>query len=184
MSESRWQEELIPLLRPLQIVVGALAAGCVVFLVVVLVISRGTTAAEFPLVTYIGIAAAVTALLARTIIPGVIVARGRQKIAQDNCRPPKWPTSERARDVRLQRAGDAGTLWMLFSSTRIVATVILQGAVFLLLVAYMLERSLPGLVVAVAMILTVGLHVPARSWVFRWIEDQLALLEQERQLGG
>jgi hypothetical protein len=41
-----------------------------------------------------------------------------------------------------------------------------------------------GLVVAVAMILGLVFHIPTRSGVVHWIEDQLQLIEQERQFGS
>ncbi len=183
MSESRWQDELGPLVLPLQIIVAALVAGTVFFTVIVLAVPIDVAdAAAGPLLSYIAIAFAVTALLARTIVPGILISRGRKKVAEG-----EWPITPKqtARQCvsRMQNAGDAGKLWLLYSTITIVAGALIEGATFFLLVAYMLERWLPGLVVAMAMILTLAAHLPTRRRAFQWIEDQLALLQQERGLG-
>jgi hypothetical protein len=48
---------------------------------------------------------------------------------------------------------------------------------------YAVARSPIVLIVAIALIVCVAAHFPTRSKVFAWIEDQLLLIEQERQSG-
>jgi hypothetical protein len=177
MSRSQWQDELGPVLPQLQIIVGALVAGCVFFLVVALLVSRGMAAGgDPPLVSYIAIGSAVMAVLARVALPRTIVAAGRRKILGE-------AGHDAARGDRLDRSAAAARLLQLLPTATIVACALLEGATFFLLVAYLIEQWLPALVTAVAMIFLLVLHIPTRSRVIHWIDDQLAVLEQERQLG-
>ena len=177
MPDSRPQDELGPVLQQLQIIVGALVAGCVFLLVVALLVSRGMDAGgDPPLVSYIAIGSAVMAVLARVALPHTIVAAGRRKILSE-------AGHHAARGDRLDRSAATAGLLQLLPTATIVACALLEGTTFFLLVAYLIEQWLPALVIAVAMIFLLVLHVPTRSRVVHWIDDQLALLEQERQLG-
>ena len=168
MSDPEWQERITSVLRQLQIIVGSLVAGCLFFLVIVLVVSSGMAAAEgLPLISYIAIGFAVMALLARITIPRAMLASGRRKIRRQG-----------------GHAAAADGLLQLLPTQTIVACAVLEGATFFLLVAYLVEGWLPALIVAVALIVLLGLHMPTRSRAIHWIEDQLGLLLQEQQLGG
>ncbi len=185
MSDSPWHTELTSVLWTLQIVVGALIAGCVAFLVIVLVLLGGMPDGDEPLLlTYVAIAFAASALIARMVIPGVIISRGRRKIAQGTWRSSQQSTLPPACSKFLEQAGDAGKLWMLFSTATIVAAAILEGAAFFMLVVVLVEKSPLALIVALMLILGLMLHFPTHPRTVRWIEDQLRLIEQERQLDG
>jgi uncharacterized membrane protein len=80
-----------------------------------------------------------------------------------------------------QRTGDAGRLMIVYMTTTIMAGAILEGAVFLLLVAYMVEQQVVSLAVAVAILAALAAHVPWQSRVFAWIDGQLRRLDEERQ---
>ena len=183
MSNSQWQNELNPVLRTSQIIVGALIAGCTTFLVIALVVAgRVGAAGGQPLVTYAGIVFAGLALIVRVVVPGMINARGRRSIARGTWR---LPGNQSARYGKfIERTGDAGKLAILSQTGTIVAAAILEGATFFLMVAHMIDRSLSSLIVAVALIVGLLMHIPTRSRLIYWIEDQLNLLEQERQIGG
>ncbi len=186
MADSQWRDELGPMLRTLQIVVGALIAGTVGFLVVVLVVftteDRGDAA---PVITYVAVAFAVTTLIARIVTPGIIIARGRRAIARGTWRLTQGSAAPPARIAELlERTGDAGKLGILFNISTIVAAALLEGAAFFAIVAYMMEHSVLSLIVAVVLIFGLATHVPTRSRLIHWIEDQLAQLQQERHLGG
>ena len=83
----------------------------------------------------------------------------------------------------LERTGDAGQLFVVFQTRTIVAGALLEGTAFFALITYMIERSPLALTLAVLLILGVAVHFPTRSGVIRWIEDQLRLVERERQFG-
>lgn len=178
MSDAQWEAQVTPVLRTLQIIVGSLVAGCVFFVGVVLFVSGEVAAAgESPLVSYVAIAFAVMAVLARVAIPRVLVAAGRQSILGE-----RGP--EGGQDETPDQSATVARLLQLLSTTTIVACAILEGATFFLLVAYLTERWLPVLALAVALMGLLALHVPSRSRAIHWIEDQLALLEQEQRRGG
>ncbi len=182
MLDSQWQDELTHVLRTLQIIVGALIAGCTAFLVIVLIQAPGAGAGGGqPLVTYIAIAFAVLALVARVVVLGAITARGRRSIVRGTWRLSAIQSGRYANFV--DRTGDAGKLAMVHQTGTIVAGAILEGATFFLLAAYMLEPQTLSLVVAIALIFGLATHIPTRSRLIHWIEDQVELLGQERQRG-
>ncbi|MEE8451385.1 MAG: hypothetical protein V3R99_05695 [Thermoguttaceae bacterium] len=181
MSDSHWQNELAPVLRTMQIVVGSLVVGCLTFLVVAFVGSdRAALAPQFPIMTYMAIGFTFVILVVRMIVPGMIVAQGRRRITEGTWKLPAGRGSQPINAEFIERTGDAGKLAMLFMIQMIVAAALLEGAVFFGLVAYTVERSPLALIVAIILIIGVGLHFPTRSRLVHWIEDQLTLMEQER----
>jgi hypothetical protein len=190
MSDPPWQETLTPVLRTLQIIVGALLAGCTFFLAIVLIASREMAGGDGPpLLSYTAIACGVMALLARAVTARAIVAAGRRNILRKAGRAPiggTWsmPQPVGVRGDTLDESAVVAGLLPLLSTATIAACAMLEGATFFLLVAYLVEQWLPALIVAVAMIVLLALHLPTRSRVIHWVEDQLALLGQERQLGN
>ena len=185
MSDSKWQERLTPILRQSQIIVAALIAGCVIFLVIALVITGGKVAdADQPVLTYVAVAFVAVTLIARMIVPGIMIRSGRRKIAQGTWQLPQQAASRPASLQFLEETGDAGKLLMIYTASTIVSASLLEGSAFFALIAYLMEHSWLSLGLAGLLILGLSTHVPTRSGLVHWIEDQLALLEQERQLGG
>lgn len=185
MSDSKWQDELGPIVRSLQIIVGSLIASCVVFLVIVLVTTGGKVAAGGqPLLRYMAVVFAVTALIARLVVPGILIASTRRKIIRGTWRQPQFPAFNPTLAAFLERTGDAGKLAMVFQTSSIVGAALLEGPAFFALIVYLVEQSPLSLILAGVLILGLATHLPTRSRVIHWIEDQLVLLQQERQLGG
>jgi hypothetical protein len=169
-------------LRQLQMIVGSLVAGCTIFLVVALLVAAGRGAdGSPPLVGYIAMAAGVLALLARAVIPPKIISAARQSILRQEGRDAK---RARAPHPEGTRPGVVARLLQVFSTATVVPCAVLEGATLFLLVAYLIEGWLPVVMAAVALIAVLALQMPTRSRMIHWIEDQLVLLEQERQLGG
>ncbi len=81
----------------------------------------------------------------------------------------------------IERTGDAGRLMCVYQIRTIVASALLEGVAFFAIIVYLLTQSMVGLLVAVALILALSLHIPTRSGVVNWVENQLHLIEQERQ---
>ncbi len=185
MIDPQWREELGPVLRTLQIIVGALTAGSVVFLIIAMILAGGIAAAADnpPILTYTALGFAATILLVRAIVPNVIVATGRSQIAQGTWKSPGGHQANGAFSAMLERMGDAGRLVIINQVRTIIAAALLEGATFLLLVAYLVEHSWISLSVAIMFILALAMHFPTRQRLVEWIENQLALLEQERQFG-
>jgi hypothetical protein len=55
----------------------------------------------------------------------------------------------------------------------------LEGAVFLLLIAHLVERSPVSLILAVVLIVALARHIPTRAGVESWMEDQQRLIREE-----
>jgi len=178
VPDAPWEERLTPVLRQLQMIVGSLVAGCTIFLVIALFVSAGREGAEGPpLVSYIAMASGVMALLARALIPPKIITVGRQRILHQEGRDAR-------RGDALDGRSTVGRLLQLFAASTIIPCIVIEGATFFLLVAYVVEGWPPAVIAAVALIAVLALHLPTRARLIHWVEDQLTLLEQERQLGG
>ena len=184
MQDSHWQDELTPILRPLQIITGALVAGTLFFMVITLAFTGGQFQAANPsIVSYVAAGFAFVVLMLRMVVPGLIVSKGRKMIARGTLQLPSGGLSPNMAGS-LQRAGDAGRLWMALQTSTIVSASLLEGAAFFALIAYLVDQSLLSFIIAIALIVGVILHIPSRSRIIRWTEDQLTQLEQERQFRG
>ncbi len=194
MLEPVCREEIARRVRTPQIIVGAMVAGLLVFLVIVLVVIQHGMPGLPEVATIlnsVAIAFALTAVLARLFVPGMIVARARRQIAQGAWQVPlpDQPQSRFSQAMQEQSArfteqtGDAGGLLFVFQTKTIVACALLEGPAFFAFISYMLGRSPLALLLGGLLILGVALHFPTRSGVIHWIEDQLRLMEQERQSG-
>jgi len=186
MNDAPWEEKVAKHVRVLQIIVGALVAGCVFFLVIVLVTggtAPGNVGNECPLIiSYVALALLVAAIAARGIVPVVVVRVGRRNIAQGTFSS----TQASARDESQQSPSperDAAMLLTLFQAKTIVGAALIEGVTFFMLIAYMIERYAPVLAAAVVLILVIAAHTPTRSGVIHWVEDQLRLVDEERSLG-
>ena len=187
MSKGDWQERIGPLVRTQQIIVAALIGGCLSFLGVAVVMRLQGAMPQGdpqPILSYVLVMFAVTALAARAIVPGVIVARGRRAIARGTWRLPEGPRAGGSLGDFLAGGGDAAKLAMVSQTSLIVSAALLEGVAFFGLVVYMIQGDLAALAIAILMILGIAAHFPTRSRVEGWIESQLAALQQERQLGG
>ena len=185
MPEGSWREEMFPMVRTLQIVVSALAIGPVSFLAIAgALVAQGTFDAQddtlfFPLNLVLVLFLAGVSI-SRDIVPGLIVSQSRRKISAGQWQSPKGPSGLDLRAPLIERTGDAGRLMSVFQTKTIVAAALLEGLAFFATIVFMLTQSMIALAVAVVMILGVMLHFPTHSGVAHWIEDQLALIEQER----
>lgn len=166
------------LARTLQIIVGAMTGGCVLFLVVALVVGGAPgNSPDPPMLTYVALAVAAGAVAARAIVPGMVVVQARRKIGDGTW---KAACESLPRYVESTQSDDARKLAQVLMMRTIVAAAILEGATFFLLIAQMVEHSPVSLIVAVLLIVALLFHIPTRSGVDRWLEDQLQLLNAER----
>ena len=188
MSDSSWRDELSAKVPQLQIVVGALVAGCVFFLVIAVVIGlqggQAEAAGEAPMLTYISLLFGVMALIAAWIVPKIMLGRTRLAILDGSWRPPQGQQVSALLDELIERCGDAGRLWLLYSTGTIVRAALIEGAAFFMLVVYMIEHLPVSLIGVVVLIFFLAARFPSRTRAMHWIEDQLDALEQQRQFGG
>lgn len=189
MSDSSWQDELKPLIRTEQIIVGALIAGAVLFLVVAAVVaSQGVSdmgedesmSLVFNLVLLLFL---MSAVLGRLIVPASMVAAARRKIVSGNWSPAEGPNQADLASI-IARTGDAGRLIAVHQTKTIVGAALVEGVTFFAIIVYMLTQSTFGLAVACAMIAVQALLFPTRGRVLDWIEAQLRRIEEERAFAG
>lgn len=189
MSEPRWREEVANRVWQLQLIVGALAAGSLMFLGIVLFLVHFGAAPERPageqgpLLLYLLLAFTLAGLAARAVVPQVMASASRRRIREGVWQPNPSGTVPLAMQEFFERTGDAGKLWQVLLTRTIVAAAILEGIAFFACITYMLEHSFLSLMIAVVFIASVALHVPTQAGAIHWIEGQMRLLEEEKQFG-
>ena len=142
-----------------QIIVAALFAGCLFFLLIVLMIGQGKLGSwdlglDKPL-TSVGLVVAFGILAARIIVPGVITAQMLRQLARRDSKEPDWKD-----------------LFGVYQTTLIIKAAMLEGATFLLVITYMVEHSPWSLALAVVFLLLLLMHMPTPLRVDDWIERQ------------
>ena len=153
-------------------------------MVIALVFTGGQFQEADPsILSYVAAGFAFVVLILRIVLPGFLVRDIRKQIAWRTFQVPTHGLSPKLASA-FERAGDAGRLGVILQISTIASAALLEGAAFFALIAYLAEQSLLSFMIAVALIVGVILHIPSRSRIIHWTEDQLTQLEQERQLGG
>jgi hypothetical protein len=170
------RDQLKGVVLTMQIIVGALALGIVNFLLVI-VFAIKPQAQQNPigqsLMTYLAVAGAVLAVLASIFIPFLLAAPMR-KSALDASAGSKATGSKDETNI--------GPLAQMYQTQLIVRCALIEGAAFFSLVAYMLEGQTTALATAGVLLLILLAHFPTRSRLEAWIESELVVSEQMRQL--
>lgn len=173
---------LAPLVRTVQIVVAALTAGCILFMVVAIAVAGSPKVPEAePVITWLAAAVAVALVLSRLVVPAVIVARSRRKIQQGVFQSPVGQSLTASIDSDSTDRRTA-QLAQVFVSKTILGAAILEGGVFFLLIAYLVEHSPMSLMLAGLLIVVLALHLPSCSQVESWIEEQTRRMDEEQPL--
>ena len=168
-----------------RIIVAALAAGSLAFLVMAVVLSqhdaKGAPAQQGLLpISLVALAMLVPMLGARLVVPGLIVAQGRRKIVAQAREALAGAKGGRAVERRqLETALRPQDFYPLFQARTIVAGALLEGATFLLLAAHLVERSPWTLAAATALIVGILLHMPITGRVAAWLDEQMRLARNE-----
>ena len=164
MEKTPWQSEVFQYVRPLQIIVSGMAAGCATFLVIAIVLVWQDVISELgqdtPLLTYIFIPMAVAAVAVRLLAGSAIAARARRGIIRGTWQMPKTGPLLAVFGQSVEQMGNAGKLLGVFYTRTIVGAAILEGAAFLGAIAYLLERSPLSLAAAILLILGIAVHMP------------------------
>jgi hypothetical protein len=189
MSEKSWQDDVGRQVRTLQIIVAAIVSGVLMFLFIACLVAGAPREGRSVLST-IALAVAAILVVLRLIVPAVIASRSRRKILRGQYSPGLGVASPAVAEAKRQhletffrRTGDAGRLMIVYMTNTIMAAAILEGAAFLLLVAYLVDHQAVTLAVAIALLVAIAAHMPWRARVFAWIEEQLRWLEEQRQFG-
>jgi hypothetical protein len=173
----QWQERLAAPTRTLQIVIVAMAVGCLGFMVIVVFLAKPLAAPpEMPLLSYLALSFVAFAVLVRITLGVVIVGQGCGKIGRGESRSPDEPSRDAAGD-------DLTAFVQIYQAITIAGAAVFEGVSFFLLIAYMLEGLPIVLAAAMAMIICVLLHFPTRGRMAAWIESKSHLVDQQRQFG-
>ncbi|MCE9548432.1 MAG: hypothetical protein K8T25_23400 [Planctomycetia bacterium] len=166
-------------MRTLQIIVVGLVLGVTTFLLFVLFKPRDAAAANpnpqgQPIIFCVTLAMAVSALIARAVIPRMADKAARQKIARE--------MATDASDLPDRPGCGIALLLGAYQTRTIVSAALLEGPTFALLISYMIEGFWPALVIAVAFICGIAAHIPTVARVSAWLELQSRLIRDDRGL--
>lgn len=150
--------------RTLQLSAAALPLGVLVFAVVVLVLPAARPEPPRPpIVTWIGVLLAAAQVIVSTILPTLIAASARRRLAGQT----------------------DDSLWAAVYQTRlIVRLALLEGPALLLLIAYLLEGTVLSLALTAMLLALMLLHFPTEARVRDWIQSQKDLADSERLQAG
>jgi hypothetical protein len=182
MSPTDWREQLPFKVGVMQIIIGGLALGCVFFLMIAVLAGLNfQNAAPATGLTYIALATAGVILVLWSLVPGIVVSQGRKKILQSP--PISGQTDDKDAVVEKQAENSlADALVQLLQTKTIIACAMLEGVIFFLLIAYMIERSSLSIIAAVALLILLLAHMPTIGRVAAWVEKQMRLVSEERSL--
>jgi hypothetical protein len=170
MQDSQVDPERRKMVLVAQIIVAALVAGCLFFMLIVLVAGRGHfSSAELGLdkqpLTTIGLIAALVVVAARLVVPRVVTGQMLQQLSRRDSKEPEW-----------------NDLFSVYQTILIIKAALVEGVIFLLLVVHMIEHSPWSLALAVAFMAVLLLHVPSASRVDEWIERQSMAIREQRSM--
>lgn len=170
MLDESQREQLKPLVRVMQIIVGALAIGIVNFEFVALwiVMSGEDPAVNPPRMTYAAIGAAVIAFFASALLPMFLAGPMKRQIATAQAVTGAKPDLRRYVGV--------------YQTLLIIRCAILEGAAFFCLVGFMVEHHIAGPIAATLLLLAILVQFPTLSRLESWIETELVAADQLQQL--
>jgi hypothetical protein len=167
--------------RTLQIIVLALAAGVLSFALVAFFLTGGGLK-PWNANAWLSLLMAVISLTmipARLFVPALIVQAGRRSIASGAGEPvtrrsgvPSLPDTEE------------GKLLSVYLTQTIFGSAILEGAAFLNLVAFLQEGQLYSLILGLLLLAGLLAGVPTLHSLESWLERQLRRMQESRDLGA
>lgn len=171
------RDQLRPMVRTMQIIVGALCLGVLSFLIVVLILgsARPPGQASAPFLTYVAAGMAVGAVIVSLVLPSIMqrsLATTLIPIAED---PHK--------DTPVAATDNFKSIVQLYQTQLIVRCAILEASAFFCLVSYLIEQHALGLVGAVVLLLVICKQFPTQLGAEAWIDARLVEMEQLQQLG-
>lgn len=162
------------LLRTVQIIVFALVSGVVMFMAIVLLF-MGAGVQPFDtgaVVSMVMAAFGASAILARLLVPGLMVDANCRRIAQGS-----GNANQRHPGAKLPDT-DEGKLMQVFLTKTIVGSAFLEGGAFANLIAFMLEGQIYSIVLSVLLLLGILAGFPTRSGLSEWLETQSRRLRE------
>ncbi len=174
MFDTDLRQNVSPLARSLQIIVGAMIAGCAAFLVCVVVLHKtGAMSArqlgEMPLITYLSVALTVSCLASSVVVGNLLTQSQLRSIASGTFR--RRPVAGLSAES-MERLGDTGPLCHVLQTRTVIVAAMAEGAALFACVAYMLEGKTLALVCALAALLALVARFPTLDRVVQWLTIQ------------
>ena len=173
MIDEKIKQQIAGVVRTSQIIVASLVMGVVTFAVVVVFFISGGPALKGNLLTLLAAVFALAAMVLGFVIPQVITAANRRKIAAGT-----WSSSPNQGPMP---DSDASKLALTYPAKMIVGAALFEGGCFFALTVYMIERQPLSLAAAAVLLLCLLAHFPTLGRVEAWIEEQLRRVEDERR---
>jgi hypothetical protein len=184
MSDIDWREQLPPRVLTMQIIVGAMSFGCFCFLIIAILIAPNMENADKgSLLTYIALGYAAAILAIGIFLPGIIFAQGRKNIHQKLFSTGSQIQDNAAVGTKEKENGKVQLLLQIFQTKTIVVCAIFEGSAFFLIITYMVDHSIYLVAAAVVLLILLTAKMPTTGRVTNWIEDNLRLLDEEREFG-
>jgi hypothetical protein len=173
--------------RVMQIIVGTLTMGVVMFLLIVVLLldtparppGAGQAAPETRIVTYLALAMGASALVASFAIPKLMVDAGLRQLVKEGASSTTKPTGSGAKQV--DPSAEARRILPLFQTQLIIGCALAEGGAFFAGIAYMLEHQYLALGVAGVLLAALISRFPTVDRVSGWLDDQLGRLERLRR---
>ncbi len=138
LSDSQ-RQHVRTVVRTLQIIVGAMAAGVFGFLAVVIFLIPNharPAAAPQPIVTYSAVGMSVTIGIASLVVPSLVVSRMRQSLLSGHASD--WGLVKNMPNAA--ELGDVVPLGAIYQTRTIICAALLECAALLSCIAYLLEH--------------------------------------------
>lgn len=176
MQFSEEQDKFLrQILSVMRIIAGTLMAGVVIFLGVVVFLIEPEKPVP-PMLAYVGVGAALIAVVASYVIPGFLYRQIIQSLI-DGTAPPLpielW---------HKQELGVIGPLLYIYHMRQIVSLAILEGAAFFNVIAYMIERQQVSLLMVALLLAAMVLRFPTRHGVQSRLSNQIKFIDDHRSL--
>jgi hypothetical protein len=169
------QEFIAPMVRTGRIIIGALIAGVLSFLLLVIFVIRPAAHAAGPQRTFLSYYVVPpfvgTTLILAAWIPRLITARVRRTLAQI----PELNVNNPREDL--------GPLLGAYQTQMIVGAALCESGAFFAAICYFLEGSPFVLVVALIALAALASHFPSATSVEQWVDEQRERIERQRHGG-
>ena len=207
MLHPEFSEDAQLLIRTCQILVLAMAAGCVMFLGIAAIRSSGFEMVAGPeaaeeeqeaekkaeavekkeeesshSLTYFLLAGIVPLLVARAIVPRLYTVSVVQKIIQEEDFFKINPSNTSSlTQFLVKKHGPAGMLAQAFLTRTLVAAGLLEGGAMLAIIAYFLEGETISLIAAAIMIALLLLLLPTSGTFTDWVRTEMQMITDHQQ---
>lgn len=183
MSTSDWRDAVTQKVRVLQVIFGVIVLGSCMYLVVAVLLTLvRQPAVDRKMLSYICLAIAAASFFVWLIVPYAVVAQERKKIGQDLLNLAS-STGDTSTDNKIEMENKLAAQLLMANQTKtIMSCALLEGNMFLLLTAYILQAYIPCVITAGVLLLLLIAQMPTVGRVSNWVEKQMRIVLEETAL--